>query len=108
MFKKIRFLRKDKSQGGLNRLEVPMDEAEDPKKCTKRRAVDMPDEIVDLLRKRNQKYFGQAQGTPFTPPLSEHTDFTASTASAEMILERDYDSSELDLITELLIKHLKM
>ena len=69
MFKKIRFLRKDKAQGGLNRLGVPMDEAEDPKKCTKWRAVDMPDEIVDLLRKKNQKHFGQAQGTTsFTPP----------------------------------------
>ena len=68
----------------------------------------MPDEIVDLLRKRNQKHFGQAHGTSFTvPPSSEHIDFTASIASAEMILKGDYDASELDKITELLIKHLK-
>jgi hypothetical protein len=38
----------------------------------------------------------------------EHIDFTASTASAEMILEGDYDASELDEITGLLIKHLKV
>jgi len=40
-------------------------------------------------------------------PLSEKNDFTASTATAELILEGDYDSSDLDLITALLIKHLK-
>ena len=108
MFKKIRFLRKDKSQGGLNRIEVPVDDTDDPKKCENWRAVDMPDEILDLLRKRNQKHFGQAQGTPFTvPPLSEHIDFIASTASVEMILDGDYDASELEEITGLLIKHLK-
>ena len=68
MFKKIRFLCKDKSQGGLNRIEVPVDEEDDPKTCTKWRAVDIPDEILDLLRKRNQKHFGQAQVTPFMIP----------------------------------------
>jgi hypothetical protein len=49
MFKKIRFLRKDKSQGGLNRIEILVDEKDDPKTRTKWRAVD----ILDLLRKRN-------------------------------------------------------
>ena len=39
-------------------------------------------------------------------PLSEKIDFTASTATAEL-LEGDYDSSDLDLIIALLIKHLK-
>ena len=70
MFKKIRFLRKDKSQGGLNRIEVPVDEEDDPKTCTKWRAVDMPDEILDLLRKRNsQTLWPIPQGsTPFTVP----------------------------------------
>ena len=67
MFKKIRFLRKDKSQGGLNRIEVPVGEADDPKTCTKWQAVDMPDEILDLLRKRNQKRFGQSQGEETKP-----------------------------------------
>ena len=90
MFKKIRFLRKDKSQGGLNRIEVPVDEEDDPKTCTKWRAVDIPDEILDLLRKRNQKHYGQSHKVIHSrSPLSEHIDFTASTASAEMIFEGD-------------------
>jgi hypothetical protein len=66
--------------------------------------VDVPDSIVYYLLLQNCKHFGQAQGTPFTePPFSTQVDWEASSCQAELILNGDYDSSELDDLTELLL-----
>jgi hypothetical protein len=59
------------------------------------------------LLDRNQKHFGQAQGTPFTiSPLQLHVNFQANTTQeCETMLHGDYNSSSLDEITALVVKH---
>jgi hypothetical protein len=52
-----------------------------------------PFEIEHFLMLRNRMHFGQAQGTPFTvPPLSDNLNWTASTPSAEAILQDTFIS----------------
>jgi hypothetical protein len=73
------------------------------------RTVAVVDSIVYyLLLLFNCKHFGQAQGTPFKePPFSTQIDWEASSCQAELILNGEYDSSELllDDLSELLINH---
>ena len=93
---------------GFSYIEVPQDPTANPKKTKAWRLVDTPKEIKKYLTERNQKHFGQAQGTPWTvPPLAEQVNFEASTQTSDLILEGDYTSSELDDITQLLIQHIK-
>ena len=107
MFRKISFMRGNKSKTGITRLDVPIDPLQDPKQCEDWKTLEIPSEIDTHLRNRNQKHFGQASG-PFTqPPLSQQIDFTASTETADAILEGTYDSSDLDEITQLLLSKLK-
>lgn len=90
----------------LDRLEVPTSwpepftqvtdatGLEDPKACTHWKLITEPTEIEYYLLLRNQRHFGQAQGTPFTiPPLSEDLDWGASTATADEILVGTYESN---------------
>jgi hypothetical protein len=77
------------------------------KDCKDWITVDAPNKVVEKLQDRNQVYFGQAQGTPFTiPPLSEDLNFDSATSSADMILEGMYESSGLAEITRLVISQL--
>ena len=107
-YAKLNSLRNPSGRQGVDRLEIPADPSQDPKQCKEWVLVETPEEIVSHLRRRNQKHFGQAQGTPFTvPPLSEHIDFAASTKETEMVLDGTYTPGALDDCTKLLIKHLK-
>jgi hypothetical protein len=66
----------------------------------------LPDKITKYLTARNQRHFGQAQGTPFAVgPLAELITWQADTDTAELILQGDYTNDELDDITQLLLKH---
>jgi hypothetical protein len=48
------------------------------------RTLNLPEEIVMYLKARNQRHFGQAQGTPFTvAPLAELIVWEADTDTAE-------------------------
>jgi len=89
----------------LDRLEVPTSwpapftqvtdttSLEDPKSSTEWKLITAPAEIEYYLLLRNQRHFGQAQGTPFTiPPLSDDLDWGASTTSADDILAGSYES----------------
>jgi hypothetical protein len=118
MFRRIMVIRGIASSKGFTSIEVPADwpsphtdnvdlaTLSDPKKCNQWRTVDVPDSIVYYLLLQNRKHFGQAQGTPFTePPFSTQIDWEASSCQAELILNGDYDTSELDDLTEILIKH---
>jgi hypothetical protein len=70
------------------------------------KTLDLPDEIAMYLKARNQRHFGQAQGTPFTvAPLAELITWEADTTTAELILKGEYTNDELDDITQLLLKH---
>ena len=62
---------------GVTQQEIPKHHEEDPKNCTEWQIIDIPTVIVKQLQKRNQKYFGQAYGTPFTvSPISNVVQFT--------------------------------
>ena len=107
MYQKLRNIQ-GSQKSSITRLLVPEDPTANPKTCTEWRSVDLPNEIATHLRNRNRKHFGQAHGTPPTiPPLSEHIDWAASTAEAELILTGDYDATELDTISQLLVRHMK-
>jgi exonuclease III len=104
MFAKIRYLRSPHQGSGVSSIQVPAQPTDNPKDCSDWITVDAPAEVVEKLRDRNRKHFGQAHGTPFTiPPLSEDLDFTGATSSADMILEGTYDASALADITQLVI-----
>ena len=108
MFRKLNVLRKKNRQGGLSRLQVPVNPDVSPKTCTEWKSVELPKEINDYILARNRTHFGQAHGTPWTiPPLSEAIDFDAASATADLILEGDYTNPELDDLTSLMIKHMK-
>ena len=107
---RIRFISKESDQqSGLTRLEVPLDPATDPKKCTEWTTVDTPEEITKYLLERNRNHFRQAGGTPFTiEPLKSQVDFGASTATCDTMLTGDYTSTDLDKITSMVVEHFQL
>jgi hypothetical protein len=118
MYRKIKAIRGKNSFGGFTSIDVPLSwpaahidpttvsSLPDPKTATEWRTVDLPDEIVYYLLMRNRLHFGQAHGTPFTEPtFTHHLDWAASTETAELILEGDFDTTELSDIQALLMKH---
>ena len=109
MYRKLQFIRRDNTQqSGLTRLEVPSNPDQDPKNCSEWTTVDNPEDITRYLLARNQKHFGQADGTPFTvSPLNIAIDFRTSTETCDTILEGKYTNTELDDLTSLVIKHLE-
>jgi hypothetical protein len=108
MYRKLRFIRQDSAQqSGLSRIEVPTNPTDDPKKCNDWTTIDAPAEMTKYLLERNQKHFGQAQGTPFTiPPFSATIDFSASTHTSDLILTGNFDDAELNDLTTMFVTHL--
>ena len=94
---------------GITRLDVPADPTTtDYTGCTEWLTIDTPEEIEDRLLTRNRRHFGQAHNTfPTKPPFSEWCDWGASTHTAELILEGDWQSEELDEMQQSLIDHMK-
>jgi hypothetical protein len=108
LFRKLLILRQTRQHGGITRLEVPSNPNDNPKTCTHLKVINVPTEILQHLQVRNQKHFGQAQGTPFTfPPLSNDLGFTSITEKGTMILNGQYDTDHLDAAVQLLIHHLQ-
>jgi hypothetical protein len=68
--------------------------------------ITLPDKINYYLRLRNQRHFGQAQGTPFTiiPPLSDNIDWAASSDASDAILEGHYDTRDLDPLLQAVLQ----
>ena len=70
LWKKLKTARQSSQPRGVVRLEIPLHPNVDPKTCVEWQIVDVPTEIVQLLKDRNHRHFGQAHGTPFTiPPI---------------------------------------
>jgi hypothetical protein len=108
MYAKIQAIRKHQSRQGISQLEVPVNPDDDPKTCTHWQTVNLPKEILALLRKRNQEHFGQAAGTPFTVgTLRQDFDFEGATQTRELILEGKYTNAKTDAITSAAIKFAK-
>ena len=108
MFNKIRQYR-GTQKTGITRLEVPTDSSNmDYERCTEWITIDTPAEIESRLLQRNQKHFGQAEGTfPTQQPFSEWVDWGASSHTAELILEGAWESSELDELQQCLLRHME-
>jgi hypothetical protein len=118
MYQKVKSVRGKHTHGGFTSIDVPsswppahsdptsLDSLPDSKKATAWRTVDLPDKIVYYLLTRNRLHFGQAKGTPFTQlRFSHQLNWGASTKTAELILDGDFDSAELSDIQALLLKH---
>ncbi len=105
MFNKLKFIRGKYQKSGISSLQVPTVEGTNPKTCKDWKTVVTPSEIVAYLLRRNQGHFGQGEG-PFTiPPMSEAIDYPASTAACELMLEGEFNATELEDLTQLLVKH---
>jgi hypothetical protein len=75
----------------VTKVEVPVDEQEDPKQCQHWKVVDIPSEVLEQLQSRNRKHFGQAHGTPFTvDPLVGTFGYSGINAMANQVLEGEY------------------
>ena len=108
MFNKIRQYR-GTQKTGITRLQVPVDaDNVNYEHCTEWLTIDTPAEIESRLLQRNQKHFGQAEGTfPTQPPFSEWVDWGASTHTAELILNGTWQSTELDDLQQCLLRHME-
>ena len=108
MYTKIRNCR-GQQKTGLSRLQVPSDRTNfDYKNCTEWITLDAPKEIEERLLQKNTQHFGQAHGTfPTVPPYSEWVNWGASSHTAELILEGNFQDESLDKISQDLINHMK-
>ena len=82
----------------------------DPKLAKDWREVKCPQEIEFLIKLRNQRHFGQAEHdkTPFTQePLRSRLNWSASTGTADLILEGNYSPNDIDDISQLFLTHCK-
>jgi hypothetical protein len=105
LFNKLKFIRGKYQQSGISSLEVPSVDGDNPKKCKDWKTVDTPKEIVAYLLARNQGHFGQAEGPLTIPPMSEAIDYPASTAACDLMLEGEFNATELEDLTQLLVKN---
>jgi exonuclease III len=109
MFEKIRRFRPNEQKQGITRIEIPVHPSDDPKTCTEWRTIDVPNQIVRQLQRRNRTHFGQAQGTPFTVnPLADELGFAGDGVAAEAILNGAYSPQNLAKNVQLLVEHLKI
>jgi hypothetical protein len=105
MFNKLKFIRGKYQKSGISSLQVPSVDGDNPKTCTDWKTVDTPSAIVAYLLERNQGHFGQTEGPLTHPPMSEAIDYAASTAACDLMLEGDFNTTELEELTQLLVKH---
>ena len=78
-------------------------------KLVRSTTIDIPEEIVANLQKRNRKHFGQAHGSPFTvSPLSDDLGFHGIGPNAQLIMNGQYDTSPFDENVRLLLQHLQL
>ena len=97
-----------KKSQGVTRLEIPVNPQQYPKSCTEWKQIDIPEEVLKHLVARNQKHFGQAQGTPFTvDPLAEALSFDGLTPTGEDILQGAFDTMGMDENVAPLIRHMR-
>ena len=108
VFSKLNKIRRNSTNSSFNSIDIPTDLPDKPKEAKQWTTIDAPEEITKYLIQRNRQHFGQAEGTPFTvPPLSVDLDYKAAQASAELMLEGDYNHDELDDLTKKFVKHMQ-
>lgn len=110
VYAKLRSLRMVNERTGVSRIEIPLHPDQDPKTCSEWQQIDVPTEVLEQLRRRNQKHFGQAAGTPFTvPPLSHQLGYRGDGESADQLLKGNYQyPAGLDDNVRKFLYHLKI
>ena len=111
-YRKIQFIRREPNGRGLSEIQVPADPTMDPKQCPKDnaywRTVQTPDEITQLLIRRNRIHFGQAQGTPLTEPaIMAQVHYDGTGEAVDMILDGHYQPQNLDEASQKFINHMQ-
>ena len=108
MYDKLRKCR-GSTKNGITRLDVPRDENDmDYATCRDWITIDTPSEIETRLLQRNRRHFGQAENTyPTIPPFSEWVDWGASSHTAELILEGNWEPPDIDELSQSMISHMK-
>ena len=105
VFKQCAVARGKCKEGGLSYVYVPEDPEENPKTCTNWRKVVDPTEVEESIRNRLKKHFSQSMDCNLTsPPFDITMDFDAACDKADQILTGTFDASELDPMTEDLLK----
>ncbi|KAI2491614.1 hypothetical protein MHU86_22931 [Fragilaria crotonensis] len=108
LFRKLKNVRSSNDRYGVTRLEIPVHPEEDPKVCTEWQQIDVPEEILRHLTRRNQQHFGQAQGTPFTTsPLAESLGFGGGSWAGDDLLNGQFDTQGMDENVSILIRHIR-
>lgn len=94
---------------GITSIKISSDPGQQASKaCTEWLTVDTPKEFQDGLSQRNQTHFVQAAGTFLTvPPFSEKVDWNASTHTAELILEGEYNDDDISDTSKQFVKYMK-
>jgi hypothetical protein len=90
---------------GISSLQVPNVDGDNPKTCKDWKTVDTPSTIMAYQLACNQGHFGQADGPLTIPPMSEAIDYSVSTAACNLMLKGDFNTTELEELTQLLVKH---
>jgi hypothetical protein len=108
MFKKLQNIR-GYTKSGLTRLDIPADLTDrNYQQCTEWITLDTPKDIEKKLRERNQRHFGQAQGTfPTIPPFAEWVNWSASTHTSELLLEGSFSNDDLSSLEQDLLKYME-
>ena len=106
MFRKIRTCR-GQVNSSLSSIQIPAHDM-DTADCEEWITIDTPLELELKLRERNQKHFGQASGTfPTVPQFSEKIDWGASTHTSDLILDGEFDDSELAETAQQFVQYMK-
>ena len=109
VYDKIRAFRNTNTPKGITQVEIPCDEADDPKTCSHWRTIDIPTEVLHHLQTRNRRHFGQAHGTPFTiAPYAQQFGFKGDTSQADAVYNGTYDwTSVEDPEVKLLLQYMQ-
>ena len=76
----------------------------DPLNSTEWIEITTPKDVEHYLMIRNRRHFGQAEGTPFTAPkFKTRFDWKASSQEAELVLDGQYDTQEIEDIASLFL-----
>ena len=113
LYAKLQCLRRSKG-GKFHKLEIPWNPNDNTKQIKgdleKWEVLEDNEEVYIGLKERNPLHFGQAETetTPFfSEPLKSEINYTATSASADYIIDGVYDMSSLDAVTEEFIKRQK-
>mgnify|MGYP000270317267 CR=1 FL=1 len=104
MFQKLQSYLSPNQHSSLSHVMVPTD-GRPPKQATERKPVSDTEEVETTILEKNQKHFGQGQGTPFTKGRLGNIPFNGTGPIADSILNGTERSS--NRVKQLVLDELK-